>query len=60
MLESHNEKLEYDISKQHPSKFKSEFKVACIIPTLAYAFYKYLTTDAPLIKILCAGGGEEQ
>lgn len=57
---SHNEKLEYAISKQHPSKFKSEFQVAYVIPTLAYVFYKYLTTDALLIKILGAGGGEEQ
>lgn len=29
----------------------SRFQVVCVIPTLAYVFYKYLTTDAPLIEV---------
>ena len=61
MFETRNQKLGYDISKQHPSKFESAFQVVYANPALAYVFCKYLTTDALLIKILgavCVCGGE--
>lgn len=40
MSETHDEKLGYDISERHPSKFESGFQVVCANPAVACVFYK--------------------